>query len=65
MSSLSTRFMKLVSGVTILTLIATLTDAHVLPNRSIYKYIVYEESPILSKTLKNKENKQDKLDKLE
>ena len=59
MFSLSTLLMKLVSGVALLTLIATTIDflaLFVLPNKKTYKDIVYEESPIL-KTLGRKNRK--------
>lgn len=42
--------MKLVSGVALLTLIATITDTlalYILPNKTTYRKIVYEESPEL------------------
>ena len=48
MFSLSTLILKLVSGAALLTLIATITDTlalYLLPNRSTYRDIVYEESP--------------------
>ena len=50
MFSLSTRIMKLVSGVALLTLIATITDTlalYLLPNKGTYRGVVYKESPDL------------------
>ena len=48
MFSLPTLILKLVSGVALLTLIATITDTlalYLLPNKGTYRKIVYEESP--------------------
>jgi hypothetical protein len=48
MFSLPTLILKLVSGVALLTLTATITDTlalYLLPNRDTYRKMVYEESP--------------------
>ena len=60
MFSLSTLLLKLVSGMGLLTLTATVIDTlalYVLPDRGKYRKSVYEESPVL-----RRESKEDKKD---
>ena len=63
MFSLPTLLLKLVSGMGLLTLTATIIDTlalYVLPDRGEYRKSVYEESPVLKQL--RKERKEDKKD---
>lgn len=60
--SLSTLLLKLVSGMGLLTLTATIIDTlalYVLPDRTRYRSSVYEESPLLRARLKKQDDKQE------
>ena len=59
--SLPTLLLKLVSGMGLLTLTATIIDAlalYILPDRGRYRKSVYEESPLLREPLR-KQDKQE------
>ena len=63
MFSLPTLLLKLVSGMGLLTLTATVIDIlalYVLPDRGKYRKSVYEESPVLKQL--RRERKEDKKD---
>lgn len=60
--------MKLVSAVAMLTLIATITDTlalYLLPNRTTYRSIVYEQSPDIKHGRKKQSHDQNDKDKQE